>query len=62
MKGQILEKSLTNARQYGGVALQQGLLDIDAMETAVKNSQTNEQLLAELLIIKLTRQNGIVTL
>ncbi len=55
MKGQILEKHIANARHYGIAAFQQALLDIDAMETTTKNTQTDEQLLAELIMIKLTR-------
>lgn len=56
MKGQILEKHIENARQYGMDAFRRGLLEIDATEIRAKNSQIDEQLLAELLIAKLTRK------
>jgi len=62
MKGQILEKHIANARQYGIASFQQGLLEIDAIEIMTKNSQIDEQLLAELLIMKLTRRKEMVTL
>ncbi|MFI5344632.1 MAG: DNA polymerase III subunit delta, partial [Chlamydiales bacterium] len=55
MKGQILERHMENARQYGMNAFRQGLLDIDSTELLAKNSQIDEQLLAEILIAKLTR-------
>jgi DNA polymerase-3 subunit delta len=57
MKGQILEKHIENARLYGMEAFKQGLLEIDATEVRAKNSQIDEQLLAEILITKLTRKN-----
>jgi DNA polymerase-3 subunit delta len=54
MKGQILEKHIQNARDYGMGAFRKGLLAIDAAEIQAKNSGVDEQLLAELLIVKLT--------
>lgn len=62
MKGHILEKNIANARQYGIIAFQHALLEIDAVETEAKNTQTSEQLLAELLIIKLTCHHGTNTI
>lgn len=57
MKGQILEGHMENARQYGMHAFRQGLLDIDKTELLAKNSQMDEQLLAEILIAKLTNRS-----
>lgn len=54
MKGQILEKNMQTAQQYGVKRYRQGLLAIDEAELKAKNSQMEEDLLAELLIIKLT--------
>lgn len=55
MKGQILEKHITYVKQYGSASFRQGLIEIDAIESNIKNTQIDEQLLAELLIYKLTR-------
>lgn len=54
MKGQILERHIASARQYGMQAFKWGLLAIDAAEIQAKNSQIDEQFLAEILIVKLT--------
>ena len=56
MKGQILDKNMANARQYGMEALRRGLLEIDHAEACIKNSEMEEHLLAEVLMIKLTRK------
>lgn len=56
MKGQILDKNIANARQYGMETLRRGLLEIDHAEARVKNSEMDEHLLADTLIIKLTRK------
>lgn len=55
MKGQILDRHIESARQYGLEAFRQGILAIDETEMRIKNSQIEEQLLAELLMIKLTQ-------
>lgn len=54
MKGQILERHMHLAQQYGQERFKQGLLAIDAMELQAKNSQLDEAFLLDLLIIKLT--------
>lgn len=55
MKGQILERHMQFAREYGAESFKQGLLAIDAIDIQAKNSQIDETLLMELLIIKLTQ-------
>jgi DNA polymerase-3 subunit delta len=55
MKGAFLNKTVDQIRHYGVRALQEGLLLIDETEIKVKNSQTEEKLLLELLIIRLTQ-------
>ena len=54
MKGQILERNISLARQYGSDRYKQGLLAIDDAEMQCKNSQIEDSLLAELLIFKLS--------
>lgn len=54
MKGQILERHIQLARHYGADSFKKGLLSIDAVELQSKNSAIADELLAELLIIKLT--------
>lgn len=54
MKGQILDRNIQMAQHYGVSRYKRGLLAIDDTELQVKNSQIEEDLLAELLIIKLT--------
>ncbi len=54
MKGQILERHMWQAQHYGLDALKQGLLLLDATEMRVKNSQIEEKILIELLIVQLT--------
>lgn len=54
MKGQILERNMQQARSYGSSKYKKGLLLLDDAEMQIKNSQIEETLLAELLIIKLT--------
>lgn len=54
MKGQILERHLRQAQQYGLNACKQGLLAIDEMELRAKNSAIDEKILIELLIVQLT--------
>jgi len=55
MKGQILEKQIKYAQNYGLRALQEGLLIIDKTEYQLKNSLADPQLIMELLIIQLIR-------
>lgn len=54
MKGQILDKNIQAATQYGLSRFKKGMIKIDQTETQAKNSQTDEGLLAELLIVTLT--------
>lgn len=55
MKGQILEKHLQQAREYGLHAFKTGILALDEAEQKLKNSFADERRLAELLILQLTR-------
>jgi DNA polymerase-3 subunit delta len=57
MKGQILERHIESATQYGLEAFHKGILTIDETEMQAKNSQIEEQLLAELLMIQLTKKD-----
>lgn len=54
MKGQILERHMWQAQHYGLEALKKGLLALDAIEIRTKNSQVEEKVLMELLIVQLT--------
>lgn len=55
MKGQILEKNLKQSQQYGIESYKIGILALDAMESRVKNSAIDEEVLLELLILELTQ-------
>ncbi len=55
MKGNILERHLKQAQQYGLDAFKRGLLALDATEMRAKNSSVDEKILIELLIMQLTR-------
>ncbi len=57
MKGQILEKHVKQAQQYGLNAFKKGLLAIDATEMRAKNSAIEEKILIEILIMQLTQSN-----
>lgn len=50
MRGQLLEKNIQAATQYGVERFRKGMLKIDHTETQAKNSQADEGFLAELLI------------
>lgn len=54
LKGQILDRHIRYAQQYGVEGFKRGLLALDATEIRVKNSSIDETILAELLILKLT--------
>jgi len=54
MKGFILDRHVQMAQSYGMQRFKSGMLHIDATEVQAKNSGTDDALLAELLIIKLT--------
>ncbi len=54
MKGQILEKHLYQAREYGLSAFKKGILVLDETEQRLKNSFADEKRLVELLVFKLT--------
>lgn len=56
MKGQILEKNLYQAQQYGLERYRRGLLALDEAEMQVKSSLMEDDLLAELLMIKLSNK------
>jgi DNA polymerase III subunit delta len=53
MKGQILERHVRQARQYGLEAFKRGLIALDTAESRVKNSSIDDKLLLELLIMQL---------
>lgn len=55
MKGQILDRNVQQAQHYGLIRFRKGLLAIDEAEMQAKNSQLDDSLLAELLMIKLTK-------
>jgi DNA polymerase III subunit delta len=55
MKGPILERHIQMAQQYGIERLRLGLMALDTAEMQAKNSSLDHHLLAELLIIKLTK-------
>lgn len=54
MKGQILDRHVRQAQQYGLEAFKQGLLALDAAEMQAKNSSIDDNILIELLIVQLT--------
>lgn len=54
MKGQILERHILQAQQYGLKAFKKGLLVIDEIEMRAKNSSVDEKILLELLMMQLT--------
>lgn len=54
MKGYVLDCHLRNAQAYGMLRFKKGLQLIDETEVSAKNSVMDPDLLAELLIIKLT--------
>jgi len=53
MRGNILEQAIEVASHYGFPALQRGLIMIDQVELKAKNQACDQQILAEMLIIKL---------
>jgi DNA polymerase III subunit delta len=55
MKGQILERHVSQAQQYGQQRFKNALLAIDEAEMAAKSSSLEPEFLMELLMIKLTR-------
>lgn len=54
MKGQILERHMQQAQQYGLKAFKKGLLALDAAEMRAKNASVDEKILLELLMMQLT--------
>lgn len=56
MKGQILDRNIQMATSYGMPRFKKGMLKIDETEIQAKNSMTDENVLAELLIINLATQ------
>lgn len=54
LKGQILERHMRQAKQYGLEAFKNGLIAIDEAELRVKNSDIDDKMIAELLMIRLT--------
>ncbi len=53
MRGAILERNMQLAQRYGMYKFKQGILSIDEAELAAKNSGTDPEVLAEMLIIRL---------
>lgn len=53
MKGQILQQNIQQAKNYGKLALQKGILWIDEAELQAKSSATDPALITQRLIIKL---------
>lgn len=58
MRGAILDRHLQLAREYGMNRFKAGMLTLDAAELAAKNSTSDDELLAELVIAKLVTANG----
>lgn len=56
MKGAILDRHIRLAQEYGLPSFKKGMQQIDAFETMAKNSTTDNDLLAEMLMIKLTQR------
>lgn len=54
MKGQILERHLQMAQNYGMHLFKKGMLKIDEAELSAKNSMIDPELIAERLIVALT--------
>lgn len=54
MRGNILEQAVEVSSKYGLAALQRGLVILDQVELKAKNQNCDQQILAELLIVKLT--------
>lgn len=54
LKGQILEKHLRQAKEYGLESFKQGLITLDEAELRAKNSSIDENMTLELLIMRLT--------
>lgn len=54
LKGQILERNMRQAQQYGLDLFKKGLIALDGAELRVKNSPVDEKIIAELLIMQLT--------
>lgn len=54
MRGTILDRHIQMSQSYGMHRFRKGLMAIDETEVNAKNSQTDSDLLAELLIVKLT--------
>lgn len=59
MKGQILDRHLQQARQYGLESFKKGLLALDAAEMRAKNSLVDERILLELLMMQLTIKTNL---
>ena len=57
MKGFILDRHMQMAKGYGLAAFKKGMLKIDEMELLSKSNVQDFELLAELLIIKLTEKS-----
>lgn len=53
MKGYILDRHVNAAKSYGMARFKKAMINIDSIETMAKNSITDYDLLAELLIVKL---------
>lgn len=53
MKGTILDRHIQSAQEYGIQRFKQGILKIDEAEFMAKNSMSDHEFLAEMLIIKL---------
>lgn len=54
LKGQILERHIRQAREYGMDSLKRGLLALDEAELKAKNSDRDDKWIMELLIVRLT--------
>lgn len=58
LKGQILERHVRQSRQYGLDAFKKGLLALDEAELRAKNSSIDDNIVAELLIMRLTDESN----
>ncbi|MBA3722889.1 MAG: DNA polymerase III subunit delta [Parachlamydiaceae bacterium] len=58
MKGQILDRNIQQAKHYGVQNYKLGLIAVDEAEMQAKNSQIDDNLIAELLMIKLSTRRS----
>lgn len=57
MKGTILERNINQSQNYGMDQFKKGILAIDLAEFQAKNSVSDPEFLADMLIVKLTKES-----